>query len=102
MSGDLDLNPRNGCYRLQANVPGVEIGALRATLGVRPIPFPVAGALRGVLHCTGPLEKPIFSGAFECWSAIAPYTTATCVVASALWCQCAPAALSSSLIPQAV
>jgi hypothetical protein len=43
-------------------VPPVEIGALRATLGVRPIPFPIAGALRGVLHCTGPLERPIFSG----------------------------------------
>ena len=40
----------------------VEISALRATLAVRPIPFPIAGAVRGVLHCTGPLEKPIFSG----------------------------------------
>lgn len=58
----MDLNPKTGTYRLQANVPGVEVNALRATLGVRPIPFPVAGALRGVLHCTGPLEKPIFSG----------------------------------------
>jgi hypothetical protein len=66
VSGDLDLNPRTGSYRLQAAVPGVEVNALRATLGVRPIPFPVAGALRGVLHCTGPLEKPIFSGAGGC------------------------------------
>lgn len=40
----------------------VEVNGLRSTLGVRPIPFPVAGALRGVLHVTGPLEKPIFSG----------------------------------------
>jgi hypothetical protein len=40
----------------------VEVNSLRATLGVRPIPFPIAGALRGVLHVTGPLEKPIFSG----------------------------------------
>lgn len=40
----------------------VEVNNLRASLGVRPIPFPVAGALRGVLHVTGPLEKPIFSG----------------------------------------
>lgn len=29
---------------------------------MRPVPFPIAGALRGVLHLTGPLEKPIFSG----------------------------------------
>jgi hypothetical protein len=62
VSGDLDLNPKGGSYRIQANVPPVEVNALRATLAVRPIPFPVAGAVRGVLHCTGPLEKPIFSG----------------------------------------
>lgn len=35
---------------------------LRATLGVRPTPFPVAGAVAGTLHVTGPLEKPVFSG----------------------------------------
>lgn len=51
-----------GQYRLQASVGPVEVNSLRATLGVRPIPFPIAGALRGVLHVTGPLEKPIFSG----------------------------------------
>ncbi len=43
-------------------LPGVEANALRATLGIRPLPQPVAGALRGVLHCTGPLEQPVFSG----------------------------------------
>lgn len=32
---------------------GVGVNALRATLGVRPLPVPVAGAVRGVLHCTG-------------------------------------------------
>lgn len=58
----MDLNPLNGQYRLQAAVGPVEVNALRATLAVRPIPFPIAGALRGVLHVTGPLEKPIFSG----------------------------------------
>jgi hypothetical protein len=58
----MDLNPLGGQYRLQAAVGPVEVNALRATLGVRPIPFPIAGALRGVLHLTGPLEKPIFSG----------------------------------------
>lgn len=38
------------------------MNALRATLGVRPTPQPVAGAVAGVLHVTGPLEKPVFSG----------------------------------------
>ena len=62
LTGDLDLNPLTGKYRLSATVPNVEINALRATLGVRPTPFPVAGAVSGTLHVTGPLEKPIFSG----------------------------------------
>ncbi|GIM02660.1 hypothetical protein Vretimale_7447, partial [Volvox reticuliferus] len=64
VTGDMDLNPDTGTYRLQCNVPGsgVEVNALRATLGVRPIPISAAGAVRGVLHCTGPLERPVFSG----------------------------------------
>lgn len=61
-AGDLDLCPQGGQYRLQAAVGPVEVNGLRASLGVRPVPFPLAGALRGVLHVTGPLEKPIFSG----------------------------------------
>ena len=60
----MDLDPDTGSYRLSANVPRVEANDLRKTLGVRPPPYPVAGALRGVLHCTGPLEKPVFSGGF--------------------------------------
>jgi hypothetical protein len=62
MAGDLDLNPEGGQYRLSASVPGVEVNQLRATLGVRPTPQPVAGCVAGVLHVTGPLEKPVFSG----------------------------------------
>ena len=62
LTGDLDLDPLTGHYRLSATVPGVEINALRATLGVRPTPFPVVGSVAGTLHVTGPLEKPIFSG----------------------------------------
>jgi hypothetical protein len=62
LTGDLDLDPLRGQYRLSATVPGVEINALRATLGVRPTPFPVIGSVAGTLHVTGPLEKPIFSG----------------------------------------
>jgi len=62
LTGDLDLDPITGQYRLSATVPGVEINALRATLGVRPTPFPVIGSVGGTLHVTGPLENPIFSG----------------------------------------
>ena len=62
VTGDLGLDPDLGHYRLTAMVPGVEINQLRATLGVRPMPFPVAGAVQGTLHVSGPLEKPVFSG----------------------------------------
>ena len=61
-AGDLDLEPATGSYRLSAIVPGVEVNQLRASLGVRPMPLPVAGAVSGTLHITGPLEKPVFSG----------------------------------------
>jgi len=62
VTGDMDLNPETGQYRLSAESPGVEINALRCTLGVRPTPFPAAGAVKGMIHVTGPLEKPVFSG----------------------------------------
>jgi hypothetical protein len=58
----MDLQPETGCYRLSAEVPRVEANQLRATLGIRPTPFPVATAVAGTLHITGPLEKPVFSG----------------------------------------
>ena len=56
------MNPSTGQYRLTASVPGVEVNALRASLGLRPTPQPVAGAVAGTLHVGGPLEKPVFSG----------------------------------------
>ena len=62
LAGDMDLNPETGQYRLSASVPDVEANDLRKTLAIRPLPFPVGGAVRGVLHCTGPLETPVFSG----------------------------------------
>jgi hypothetical protein len=65
ITGDLDLFPEGGEYRLSARVDPVkpvEINLLRATLGVRPTPFPVSGAIAGTLNVTGPLEKPVFSG----------------------------------------
>ena len=61
-AGDLDLTPETGQYRLSANAPGVELNELRKTLGIKPLPYPIAGAARGVLHCTGLLEEPVFSG----------------------------------------
>lgn len=65
VTGDLDIYPDWGEYRLSAKVDksnAVDINQLRASLGVRPTPFPVTGAITGTLHVTGPLEKPIFSG----------------------------------------
>ncbi len=62
LAGDMDLNPETGQYRLSASVPYVEGNDLRRTLAIRPLPFPVGGGVRGVLHVTGPLETPVFSG----------------------------------------
>ena len=56
------MNPDSGYYHLSADVPGVEANELRKTLGIRPTPNSLGGALRGVLHITGPLEQPVFSG----------------------------------------
>lgn len=61
-TGDIDILPDTGEYHLSAQIDGVEANSLRETLGARPTPRPVAGALRGFLHCTGPLEKPLFMG----------------------------------------
>lgn len=58
----MDLDPTTGQYRFTANVPSVEMNDLRRTLGIKPLPMPFGGALRGVLHCTGPLEQPVFTG----------------------------------------
>ena len=64
-AGDMDLDPERGQYRLSCTVPGVDANELRKTLGIRPPPYPVAGALRGILHCTGPLDQPVFAGAHQ-------------------------------------
>ena len=61
----MDLDPESGSYRLTASVPGVCLNELRKTLGIRPPPYPLAGALRGVLHCSGPLDQPVFAGAWR-------------------------------------
>ena len=64
-AGDMDLDPEYGQYRLTCSVPSVDANDLRRTLGIRPPPYAVAGALRGVVHCTGPLDQPVFAGAHD-------------------------------------
>ena len=64
-AGDVGINPDSGQYRLSGEVAGVEVNELRKTLGVRPTPYSVGGAIRGVLHVTGPLDQPVFSGATQ-------------------------------------
>jgi len=81
VTGDLDLNPLpvkslllgpdakvhapRGEYRLSGQIAPVEAHALRETLGVRPPPRPLAGALKGFLYVSGPLEAPVFTGQAE-------------------------------------
>jgi hypothetical protein len=82
VTGDLDMNPlpvRNlllngpnakihapaGEYRLSAQIAPIEAHALRETLGIRPPPRPLAGALKGFLYLSGPLEAPVFTGQAE-------------------------------------
>ncbi|EFJ16558.1 hypothetical protein SELMODRAFT_421796 [Selaginella moellendorffii] len=65
VSGDMDVNPENGEFRLSCQVPGVEVNSLMTTLKVRPPPFPVAGAVKAVVYCRGPLDAPIFEGSAE-------------------------------------
>lgn len=104
----MGLNPDEGTYRLSAECPGVEINALRCTLGVRPMPFPAAGAVKGILHVTGPLEKPVFSGTVV--AAPAPEAMAAAPQSYALdamraaggdnWVDATPAAAAQAGTPQ--
>lgn len=64
----MGINPDVGQYQLSGQVAGVEVNELRKTLGVRPTPYSVGGAVRGVLHVTGPLDQPVFSGTRLCSS----------------------------------
>lgn len=58
----MGINPEVGQYQLSGQVAAVEVNELRKTLGVRPTPCSVGGAVRGVLHVTGALDQPVFSG----------------------------------------
>jgi hypothetical protein len=46
-TGDIDITPELGEYHVSANIPLVDANSLRETLGGRPPPSPLAGALRG-------------------------------------------------------
>lgn len=62
----MDVDPEYGEYRLTAVVAPVEFNVARATFGLRPLPNPTAGAMRGRVHCTGSLRAPVFSGVINC------------------------------------
>lgn len=65
VSGDMDLNPDSGEYRLVCQVPNVEANALMKTLKARPPLFPLAGAIKAAVYCRGPLEVPVFAGSAD-------------------------------------
>jgi hypothetical protein len=65
VSGDIDLNPEDGEYRLSCQVSGVECNSLMRSLGALAPPLPLAGSLKGVVYCRGPLDCPIFEGSIE-------------------------------------
>ncbi|KAG0581653.1 hypothetical protein KC19_4G269200 [Ceratodon purpureus] len=65
ISGDMDINPDDGEYRLSCQVAGVESNSLMRSLGAQPPPLSLAGSLKGVVYCRGPLDSPIFEGSVE-------------------------------------
>ena len=56
---------------MQVDAPAVEVNALRATLGVQPLPYPLAGAVSGHMQCYGALQEPVFSGRVDAVPSIA-------------------------------
>ncbi|GJP79893.1 hypothetical protein CLOP_g10109, partial [Closterium sp. NIES-67] len=65
-SGDMDLNQSGGGqYRISAQVQPVEANLLMKTLNAKPLPYPLAGRLQGLLFCRGPLDAPLFEGTAE-------------------------------------
>lgn len=62
VSGDFGINPEDGEYHLMCQVPNVEVNALMRTLDAKPLLFPLAGSLKAVFNCQGPLDIPVFVG----------------------------------------
>ena len=48
-------------YKMSECKTLVDVHALRETLGVKPPPRPLAGALRGFLYVGGALDSPVFT-----------------------------------------
>eukprot|EP00899_Mesostigma_viride_P010244 jgi/Mesvir1/19220/Mv11528-RA.3 len=84
-TGDMDLNVQGGEYRLHASVSAVEVNELMDTFGAMPPPYPVAGWLGGVVHMTGPLEKPFYTGIAGARTSIDDDAMPTSVAKSALF-----------------
>ncbi|VAH58089.1 unnamed protein product [Triticum turgidum subsp. durum] len=61
-SGDFGLNPEDGEFHLMCQVPSVEVNALMKSVKMKPLMFPVAGAVTAVFNCQGPLDAPVFVG----------------------------------------
>ncbi|OEL34269.1 hypothetical protein BAE44_0004714, partial [Dichanthelium oligosanthes] len=61
-SGDFGLNPEEGEFHLMCQVPSVEVNALMRTMKMKPLMFPLAGAVTAVFNCQGPLDAPVFVG----------------------------------------
>ena len=59
------LCPANSGLCPQVDAPEVEVNALRATLGAKPLPYPVAGAVSGHMQCYGLLDEPVFAGRID-------------------------------------
>lgn len=81
-----------------------QVNQLRASLGIRPQPLPAAGAVGGTLHITGPLEKPVFSGARQLPIRAAPARHRSAPAqhrpapGTALLCSALPASARSSAV----
>ncbi|CAI7870869.1 unnamed protein product [Closterium sp. NIES-53] len=81
-SGDMDLNQgAGGQYRITAQVQPVEANLLMKTLNAKPLPYPLAGSLQGLLFCRGPLDAPIFEGTAELAAVSADVDAAVAAVA---------------------
>lgn len=61
-SGDFGLNPEDGEFHLMCQIPSVEVNALMKTVKMKPLMFPLAGAVTAVFNCQGPLDAPVFVG----------------------------------------
>ncbi|KAK8683432.1 hypothetical protein V6N13_039493 [Hibiscus sabdariffa] len=62
VSGVFGIHPEEGKFHLMCQVPCVEVNALMKTFKMKPLSFPLAGSVKAVFNCQGPLTAPIFVG----------------------------------------